>query len=602
MPPETSYTKTETNVKELKINILSQEAFDTLSANGEVNQNEIYMTPGQKVPTKTSELENDAGYLTEHQDISGKLDKTGDASNTTASFTAASTRTNLTSGEKLSVSLGKIAKYFSDLKTIAFTGSYNDLSNKPSIPDAYSHPTFTSYTSGLYKIETTTEGHVTSAIPVTKEDITALGIPAQDTDTIYVHPTYNDQPFGLYRIKVTGGHVQSISAVTKEDITALGIPGQDTVYTHPAYTSKTIGLYKISVDSTGHVNSVSAITKDDITGLGIPAQDTVYTHPTNIDALSGLYKVTISNGHVTAVSAVTKSDITGLGIPAQDTTYSNATQTTNGLMSSSDKVKLDGIETGANKTVIDSSLSDTSTNPVQNKVVKAGLDAVNSRIDAITDGADKKLDTFKEISDYLANHQTEYEALAAISSNKVDKVDGKGLSTNDYTNEEKTKLYGIASGAEVNQNAFSSMNVNGTAIDSSSKTDTFSFVSGSNIELVPDKTNKKITIKANVPINVSDLNNDSGYLTEHQDISGKLDKTGDGSNVTSTFTTRTERTALSSGDSLSVLFGKIAKYFADLGSLSFKSTVQKSDLEPSVQTTLDSVVAMTDEEINAICV
>jgi hypothetical protein len=30
---------------------------------------------------------------------------------------------------------------------------------------------------------------------------------------------------------------------------------------------------------------------------------------------------------------------------------------------------------------------------------------------------------------------------------KVDKVSGKGLSTNDYTNEEKTKLAGIVTGA-----------------------------------------------------------------------------------------------------------------------------------------------------------
>lgn len=35
-------------------------------------------------------------------------------------------------------------------------------------------------------------------------------------------------------------------------------------------------------------------------------------------------------------------------------------------------------------------------------------------------------------------------------SNKVDKVDGKGLSTNDYTNAEKTKLAGIAEGAQKN--------------------------------------------------------------------------------------------------------------------------------------------------------
>lgn len=36
---------------------------------------------------------------------------------------------------------------------------------------------------------------------------------------------------------------------------------------------------------------------------------------------------------------------------------------------------------------------------------------------------------------------------------KVDKADGKGLSTNDYTTAEKTKLAGIASGAQVNVQA-----------------------------------------------------------------------------------------------------------------------------------------------------
>lgn len=50
-----------------------------------------------------------------------------------------------------------------------------------------------------------------------------------------------------------------------------------------------------------------------------------------------------------------------------------ATQSANGLMSSADKTKLDGIEEGANKTVVDTALSDTSTNPVQNKVIDAAL-------------------------------------------------------------------------------------------------------------------------------------------------------------------------------------------------------------------------------------
>ena len=50
-----------------------------------------------------------------------------------------------------------------------------------------------------------------------------------------------------------------------------------------------------------------------------------------------------------------------------------ASTSTAGLMSASDKTKLDGIATGANKTIIDSALSSSSTNPVQNKVIKTEL-------------------------------------------------------------------------------------------------------------------------------------------------------------------------------------------------------------------------------------
>lgn len=52
-----------------------------------------------------------------------------------------------------------------------------------------------------------------------------------------------------------------------------------------------------------------------------------------------------------------------------------ATQDAKGLMSATDKAKIDGIAQGANKTVVDTSLSATSTNPVQNKAVKAALDS-----------------------------------------------------------------------------------------------------------------------------------------------------------------------------------------------------------------------------------
>lgn len=93
-------------------------------------------------------------------------------------------------------------------------------------------------------------------------------------------------------------------------------------------------------------------------------------------------------------------------------------------------------------------------------------------------------------------------------------------------------------------------------------------------------------IRAKIPTKISQLTNDSGYLTQHQDISGKLDKTGNGSNVTAAFTAATTRANIATGEKLSVLFGKIAKWFADLGALAFKSTVAKSDLAQDVQTSL----------------
>lgn len=61
------------------------------------------------------------------------LEKNGDASDTTVTFVQATNRANISSKEKLSVIMGKIAKFFADLKTVAFTGKYSDLSGTPGV-------------------------------------------------------------------------------------------------------------------------------------------------------------------------------------------------------------------------------------------------------------------------------------------------------------------------------------------------------------------------------------------------------------------------------------------------------------------------------------
>ena len=96
---------------------------------------------------------------------------------------------------------------------------------------------------------------------------------------------------------------------------------------------------------------------------------------------------------------------------------------------------------------------------------------------------------------YLTEHQD--------ISNKVDKVSGKGLSTNDYTTSEKNKLAGIEAGA------------NNVKVYTAKECTTFTSDDGTCTPLAVQKAVGLFPPKAH---------EHSQYLTEHQDISGKADK------------------------------------------------------------------------------
>ena len=89
---------------------------------------------------------------------------------------------------------------------------------------------------------------------------------------------------------------------------------------------------------------------------------------------------------------------------------------------------------------------------------------ISTAIDDLINGAPAAYDTLKEIADYLATHQNEYTALVQTVGNKVDKVEGKGLSTNDFTTALMNKLNGIAEGATKVEKSSTNGNikVNGT--------------------------------------------------------------------------------------------------------------------------------------------
>lgn len=94
----------------------------------------------------------------------------------------------------------------------------------------------------------------------------------------------------------------------------------------------------------------------------------------------------------------------------------NATTSAAGLMSAADKVKLDGVEGDANKTVVDSALSASSANPVQNKAVKNALDGLQDKMEDYYVTFTQQKDSSGEYSgEYTANHTAKeiYEAYQA---------------------------------------------------------------------------------------------------------------------------------------------------------------------------------------------
>lgn len=122
----------------------------------------------------------------------------------------------------------------------------------------------------------------------------------------------------------------------------------------------------VTYDGTSNVSAIAATTSSD--GL-MSASD-----KSKLDGIAtGATKITVD----TALSSTSTNPVQNKVINSALSSKAGtavATTNTNGLMSAADKKKLDDIATGANKTIVDATLSDSSTNPVQNKIIKSALD------------------------------------------------------------------------------------------------------------------------------------------------------------------------------------------------------------------------------------
>lgn len=170
----------------------------------------------------------------------------------------------------------------------------------------------------------------------------------------------------------------------------------------------------------------------------------------------------------------------------------------------------------ANKTYVDTELNKRYTkDEVFNK------QEVLQKIQDLIGAAPEALDTLEELARALDNDPNFATNIINLLSTKVDKVAGKGLSTNDYTDEEKQKLAGIED--EANKYVHPSTHPASMITETSTRR----FVSDdekNTWNTVADKADKsyvdtelnKKAEKTDIPTKVSQLENDENYVTQEE--------------------------------------------------------------------------------------
>ena len=298
-----------------------------------------------------------------------KLDKTGDASNVTSDIQSATIRTNLTTGEKLAVSLGKIKKFFSDLKTVAFTGSYADLTEKP-----------TSMTANGGNADTVNNHTVDTDVP---ED-------AKFTDTVYdtFVKSGTEAKAGLVPSPpTTAGTTRylredgtwTVPSSSIPDDTVTGIKGNaETEYRTGKVnlTPENIGALPISGGKlTGQLQvgeKVKLYTSSEGGNIQIISSDDIGLR-WELDAFKGDLRFICFNndGTVKKICQLTKD---GTLIA------NNATQSAAGLMSPKDKEKLDNLSIVNNNTTTEAgyALDARQANPNVNGSLAKQISTLNS--------------------------------------------------------------------------------------------------------------------------------------------------------------------------------------------------------------------------------
>jgi hypothetical protein len=180
-------------------------------------------------------------------------------------------------------------------------------------------------------------------------------------------------------------------------------------------------------------------------------------------------------------------------------------------------------ETKADKTYVDTEL-----NKKYNKDEVFTKEEVLQKIEEIIDAAPEALDTLGKLAEALDNDPNFATNIINLLSAKVDKVAGKGLSTNDYTNEEKQKLAGIEK--EANKYTHPTTHSANMIVETSSKrfvsdvekaewNDAVEHIEDNIRHITEAERDKWNTVESkaelsDIPTKISQLTNDKNYVTQ----------------------------------------------------------------------------------------
>lgn len=328
---------------------------------------------------------------------------------------------------------------------------------------------------------------------------------------------------------ISGAVVTAAASDTAPAMDGTASAGSATTYSrgdhvHPSDTSKQAVITATGILKGNGAGSVTAATIDDtptnnstnlVTSGGvfsaIPTKTSDLTNDSSFITASGAPVQSVNSK--TGAVVLTASDVGALPddttIP-QGTVTSVRVQATNPVQSSTSTAQSATLNTTIS---LANGYGDTQ-NPYASKTkntVLAAPSAANGApsfralvADDIPSLTISKISDFPEIPSKTSDLTNDSNFVSDASYVHTD---------NNFTTTLKNRLEGIAAGAEVNQNAFSNVKVGNSTIAADTKTDTLTLTAGSNITLTPDTTNDAVTIAATVPTKVSELTNDSSYIT-----------------------------------------------------------------------------------------